>query len=280
MRNVFFDDALQSEFDKKGFVVLDVLSAEEVQGFINLYDAVEGAKGTANTNKNSYELSFFDKDIEAKKQKFNRVYDFMKPHIDRFLDHYSPIMVNLFNKEHGTGEVPIHQNWTFVDEKEFTSVSVWCPLQQVSRQNGTLEVVPGTHKVISDYRGPTIPWVFDKLNDIMKDKYMLPLELRPGQVAIIDDSIIHYSGINNTHENRKAVQFIMKPADAPTIHCFKEDSEGDTVHIMDVDDDYFFDFDMWSKPKAGRNERTTYFPVRKITEDELVELSNQNLLVQ
>jgi ectoine hydroxylase-related dioxygenase (phytanoyl-CoA dioxygenase family) len=280
MRNIFLDKKLQSEFDKKGYVILDILTPEQIAAFISLYDEVEGAKGTANTNKNTYELSFFDKNADAKKRKFNTVYGFMKPFIDKHLDSYSPIIVNLFNKEHGTGEVPVHQNWTFVDEKKYSSVTIWCPLQKVSRENGTLEVVPGTHKVISDFRGPSIPWVFDNLNEVMKDKYMLPLELNPGQVAVIDDSVIHYSGINNTYENRRAVQFIMKPAEAPTIHCYKEDKENDTISIMDVDDNYFFDFDMWAKPKAGTNLRTEHFPIHKISEDELVQLSSRNLIAE
>lgn len=277
MRKTFKDPEVQTQFDRNGFVVIDLFSPDEIKRFIALYDALEGAKGTANTNKNTYELSFFEKDVDSKKRKFNAIYEFVRPLIDKHLDRYSPIIINLFNKEHDTGEVPIHQNWTFVDEKKFTSVSVWCPLQPVTRQNGTLEVVPGSHKVISDYRGPSIPWVFDNLNELMKEKYMLPFELKPGQVGIVDDSVIHYSGINQTHEHRKAVQLILKPEEAPTIHCYKENEGDDTVTIMEVEDDYFFDFDMWKKPTGGKNRSTIHFPIHKITENELVRLCNKNL---
>lgn len=275
MRRIFLNNELQKEFDKSGCVILTLFSKEQATELLNLYDSLEGAKGTANTNKNSYELSFFDKDVDAKKNKFNKVYFFMKPYIDKILDDYSPIMVNLFNKVYGTGEVPIHQNWTFVDENEFTSVSVWCPLQNVNRENGTLEFVPGTHKVISNFRGPSIPWVFDNLNDILKVKYMKPLELEFGQVAILDDSVIHYSGINNTYDSRKAVQFIMKPKEVSTIHCYRESPESDIVNIIEVDDDYFFDFDMWEKPKAGKNIKRINFPIQKISEEQLIELSQK-----
>ncbi|MES2619991.1 MAG: phytanoyl-CoA dioxygenase family protein [Bacteroidota bacterium] len=277
MRKTFKDPELQRQFDKNGYVVIDLFAPDEIKRFTELYDELEGAKGTANTNKNTYELSFFEKDVDSKKRKFNAVYEFVKPLIDKQLDRYLPIIINLFNKEHGTGEVPIHQNWTFVDEKKFTSVSVWCPLQPVTRKNGTLEVVPGSHKVISDYRGPSIPWVFDNLNELMKEKYMLPFELVPGQVGIVDDSVIHYSGINQTHEHRKAVQLILKPEEAPTIHCYKENDTDDIVTIMEVEDDYFFDFDMWKKPTGGKNKTTIQFPVHKISENELVELCNKNL---
>jgi ectoine hydroxylase-related dioxygenase (phytanoyl-CoA dioxygenase family) len=277
MRRIFTDPKVQKQFDKKGYVTIELFSPEEIAKFIELYEEIEGVKGTANTNKNTYELSFFEKDVAAKKRKFNVVYTFMKPLLDRYLDRYTPIMINLFNKEHGTGEVPIHQNWTFVDEKKYSSVSVWIPLQNVTRKNGTLEVVPGSHKVISAFRGPSIPWVFDNLNDLMKEKYMLPFELKPGEVGIIDDSMIHYSSINQTTGHRKAVQLILKPEEAPTIHCYKEDMESDTIKVMEVDDDYFFDFDMWSKPKPGKNLSQVTFPIHKITESELVELCNRNL---
>ena len=106
---------------------------------------------------------------------------------------------------------------------------------------------------------------------------MLPFELKPGQVGIVDDSVIHYSGINQTHEHRKAVQLILKPEEAPTIHCYKENEADDTVTIMEVEDDYFFDFDMWKKPTGGKNKSTIQFPIHKISENELVALCNKNL---
>jgi hypothetical protein len=280
MRNTFYDPTLQLEFDRTGYVVIDLFTPQQMEDFKALYDELEGAKGTANTNKNTYELSFFEKDTETKKRKFNAVYHFVKPLLDKYLVNYSPIIVNLFNKQHGTGEVPVHQNWTFVDEKQYTSVSVWCPLQTVSRENGTLEIVPGTQKVISDYRGPSVPWVFDELNDIMRQKYMVPLNLKPGQVGIIDDSVIHYSGVNHAQEERKAVQLILKPAEAPTVHCYKDAPDTDALHIMEVSDDYFFDFNMWDKPKEGKNKYTISFPVKKINEQELVQLFEKNLLTE
>lgn len=277
MRKLLNNPVLQEEFDRQGYVVVDLFTPEQARAFIQLHDDLDGAKGTANTNDNSYELSFFDKDVDAKKYKFNKVYEFMKPHVDRFLDNYAPIIINIFNKHEGTGEVPIHQNWTFVDEAKYTSVSIWCPLQDVSRANGTMEVVPGSHKVVSAIRGPLIPWVFDNINEVMKEKYMVPLELKLGQVAIIDDGIIHYSGVNHTPIERKAVQLIMKPAEAPVIHCYKPVKEEDTVNIMEVEDDYFFDFNMWEKPREGKLVGTVDYKINKITESDLVRLCNQNL---
>ena len=277
-RKVFHDSSLQTQFDKVGYVIINLMDHTRVADLLALYDHIEGVKGTVEDGRNSYELSFFEKDIAVKRQKFDAIQTFFSPLLDTYLDHYKPIITNLFNKEHGTGEVPIHQNWTFVDEQQYTSVSVWCPLQNVSRENGTLEIVPGSHKVIADYRGPSIPWVFDAINDVMREKYMVPLELQVGQVAVIDDSVIHYSGVNHSQSDRKAIQLIMKPAEVPTIHCYKDNATDSEVDILEVEDDFFFDFDMWQKPKSGRLIRRVNFPIHKITEDELMERCNYNLM--
>jgi hypothetical protein len=277
MRRVFLSDELQKEFDSKGYVIVDLFSREKSQQLLNLFDELEGAKGTANTNANTYELSFFEKNEDRKRAKFNSVYSLVKPEIDNVLNAYNPIIINLFNKEKGKGEVPIHQNWTFVDEDQYTSVSIWCPLQDVSRSNGTLEVVPGTHKVVCNYRGPSIPWVFDNLNSVIKEKYMVPLNLKMGQVGIIDDSVIHYSGQNESSSERKAIQLIMKPSEAPTVHCYKRADSLDEIEIMEVPDDYFFDFDMWQEPKPGINLRLVQEALGKISETELQERINSNL---
>jgi|ERR1043165_1170634 hypothetical protein len=277
MRRIFWDIDIQQKFDRDGFVVVNLLPRETTLQLIQLYGELEGAKGTANTNQNSYELSFFDKNVEAKKKKFNSIYELLKSNIDSYLIDYKPIIVNLFNKAPSTGEVPIHQNWTFVDESKYSSVSVWCPLQNVDRQNGTLEVVPGSQKVISDYRGPSIPWVFDNLNPILKEKYMVPLNLEPGQVGIIDDALVHYSGINNSQNERKAVQLILKPAEAMTIHCYKDSEDSEDLHIIDVNEDFYFDFDMWVKPRETPNKKTIRFPNFKLTEQELRSRLSKNI---
>ena len=53
---------------------------------------------------------------------------------------YVPLCVNVFEKlpNSGNDAVPIHQNPSFVDEPEFKSYSIWIPLQDVDKDNGTV----------------------------------------------------------------------------------------------------------------------------------------------
>ena len=273
MRNVFKDQKLQQEFDEKGFVVLDFLTPGELEQARQLQQKNKTEKFQEVTGEDvTYKLSFFDTSIDHKRKMFNEINSFFKDKVDRFLDRYKPLLTNIFVKETGTGEVTVHQNWTFVDESKFTSVSIWCPLVDVSRENGALEVIPGTHKVLCDVRGPSIQVVFLDLIDVVKEKYMEPFIIKAGQVAVVDDSILHYSPINTTATPRPAFQLIMIPEEAQAIHYYKsKESKEDKVEIFEVNPDFFFNFSMTERPQNVKHIGFKEYKHHNLTEGELKE---------
>jgi ectoine hydroxylase-related dioxygenase (phytanoyl-CoA dioxygenase family) len=175
----------------------------------------------------------------------------------------------MFNKQPGTGEVPVHQNWTFVDEDYHTSVSVWIPLCDVSRKNGTLEVIPGTHLNISKYRGPTIPWAFESMENLLKDKYMQALELTKGQISILDDAIIHFSADNHSNAERPTIQLILKPKKSKAIHYHTTDIQSGMLKKYEVDASFFMNFDMNTKEINAPLVETISFTPPLMTEEDL-----------
>lgn len=248
IKRIFMDEKLSSQFSNEGFVVLDLLNNDEFLDLENLYRRLFNEyKQVESTVNSDYDLSFFRQNGEIKKRIFDEMWAFFEPKIKIYLPNYEPLIINMFNKLPGTGEVPIHQNWTFVDEDYHTSVSVWIPLCDVTRENGTLEIIPGSHLNISKYRGPTIPWAFQGMENLLKEKYMQPLELKKGQVSILDDAIIHYSADNHSDKERPTIQLILKPKDAVAIHYHTDSSQNGKLNKYKVDASFFMDFDMNSK---------------------------------
>lgn len=248
-RKVFFDQNLENRFNKDGYVTIPLLDASKLNELFALLNDLQSGSDQTNVNTNSsYELSFFNKDEAYKKLVLEKIYNFFKPLLDEVLDNYQPLIVNLFNKKPGKGEVPLHQNWTFVDESKFTSVSVWIPLCDVNRKNGTLEVVPGTHKSLTPYRSPSIPWVFQGLEKPIKKKYMVPLDLKVGEVGILDDAILHYSRDNTSSKDRGTIQLIMTPGEATAIHYYCPNIKNGEIEVYQVDANFFADFNMHDKP--------------------------------
>jgi Phytanoyl-CoA dioxygenase (PhyH) len=268
MRRVLNDDQQESNFHRDGYVTIQLLDHHQLEALKQLIKQLnEGHIESSTEAKSSYKLSFFNNDLAFKQKVFETLTAFFQPLIDQHLYNYKPLIINIFDKEPGKGEVPVHQNWTFVDEDKYTSVSVWIPLVDVSHANGTLEVVKGSHKVLCKHRSPSLPWVFDELNDVLKAKYLQPFEFTAGHAAIIDDGILHWSSENNTPVVRTAVQLIMAPADADTIHLYKAPGRDDT-QVYKVDPLFFMQYNMKDIPEGYNVIDRKDIRLKKLSESE------------
>ncbi|HHG85355.1 MAG TPA: hypothetical protein ENJ82_11470, partial [Bacteroidetes bacterium] len=179
-----------------------------------------------------------------------------------------PIIANFIRKEENDGEVPLHQNWAFVDERRFTSVSIWVPLMDSNVANGTLEMVDGSHKRFGELRGPLIPWELDKVGrDIIAD-FMTPMNVNAGDAVVLDDSLVHYSNINQTDGLRLTIQLILVPKEVEVLHYHLDQKVDEhKVNVLGVDRDFFMKFHPWAKPH-GRDLGSRKFRKRYLSRAE------------
>lgn len=273
MRRVLLDSQLQSKYDRDGYVTIDFLKDADFPPLIEMMEKLKQEGSLHEMNVDSeYKLSFFNSSPEWRMKVFQQVSAFFNEKSNRFLDDYVPLIINLFDKEPGGGEIPVHQNWTFVDESKFRSVSVWIPLCDVTHANGTMEVVAGSHDTLTEYRSPSIPWVFDGLWDPLREKYLQPLNLKMGQAAIIDDAIIHWTSDNDTDTVRATIQLIMVPKDAIPIHYYRNPENPSELEIFEVNPEFFTRFQMHEKPSGVKSiGLVNDFHYHKLSEEELVE---------
>ena len=261
MRPVFKDQVLQSSFDKDGFVVIPkFLTAEDVdhlkkEYFDNLHKSggskLSDETDFQNDKEITYDFTFIDRNIDYKKLVFDIITaTFEKPH-KRYLDNYRPIIANFIRKKASGGEVPLHQNWAFVDERKCTSVSIWVPLVDSNEENGTLQIAPGSHKRYGEFRGPMVPWELDTIGEEIIASELTPMNVSAGDAVVLDDSVIHYSNINRTDGLRLTIQLILTPAEATTIHYFLDrELDPSTIYMYQVDDDFFMNTHPWIRPKG------------------------------
>jgi ectoine hydroxylase-related dioxygenase (phytanoyl-CoA dioxygenase family) len=278
MRSVFKDDELEEEFQRNGYVRLPFISAEEVdflkQRFFDTLPQSGGQISSAETGmENSllitYDFTFIDKNPAYKREVFNIIYTHFKPHVDKLLDHYKPIIANYIRKQPNDGEVPLHQNWAFADERKCTTISIWCPLVDGTIENGTLQVVPGSHKRFGENRGPKIPWELENIQKAIIDKYLVPLETKAGDCVILDDSIVHYSDVNKTSGLRLAIQLICIPEEFPSLHYHMDHSvSSDTIEVLEVDKEFYMEFNPWKFPEHTKKVGEKKFRYQPLNEKE------------
>jgi Phytanoyl-CoA dioxygenase (PhyH) len=275
MKGMFHSEALQQQFERDGYVIIDLLNQEQVTQLKQTYFDLEQVRGGMRKEYDvqfdeqkeiTYDFTFIDSNIEYKRIVFDKITEVFLPLVNNFLNDYQPIIANFIHKSSEKGEVPLHQNWAFVDEWKYTSVSVWCPLVDSNEANGTLQVVPGSHKRFAPVRGPLIPWELEGLKEDIINDFMVPMNIKAGQAVILDDSIVHYSAPNRTDGLRLAIQLIMIPPGVPSIHYYM-DSEGDkpAVKVFEVDKDFYMAFHPWLKPKEQKLVKT--LPYKKESYD-------------
>jgi hypothetical protein len=280
MRNIFIDSNNESKFRKDGYLKVPFINADEVAKLKQLFfdtlpqsggQITSDETGVEQANFITYDFTFIDKNPEYKRLIFKIISDYFKPHMDKLLENYRPIIANYIRKQSDTGEVPLHQNWAFANEKLCTTVSIWCPLVDSTIENGTLQVVPGSHKRFGEHRGPMIPWELEGIKHEIIERHLVPLETKAGDCVILDDSIVHYSAINNTNDLRLAIQLICVPDEFPSIHYYMDyQNNPKEIQMIEVNDDFYTEFNPWKKVQLTNILDRIPFVNKQVSEHEFI----------
>lgn len=271
------DPALQAELSRTGVAITRLFSEVQVAELARIVEALEADADHDNVHlKTPFHLSAFHNDSKWKKRIYDEVHGFTKDIIDRLLVDYEPLVVNIHDKPPGADTaLAIHQNPSFVEEPAHKSVTVWIPLIDVRRSNGTLGVLRGSHGVFDDMRAANMPDVFEEVADKLTTQYFDALELTRGEVVVLDDSVIHWSYPNMSDTVRLAVQLIMVPKKPHHIYYYYNTS-GDQprLDLYTVDKDFFFKFNCKAEPQGLPFIKSIPFAYRQYSEADLLERIN------
>lgn len=277
---VFNDELLEKEFNQKGYVKIPFLNTEEINYLKKMFFDTIAESGGPKTSGDvdfdtnsliTYDFTFIDKNTDYKRKVFKIITEAFQRKTDHYLKNYRPIIANFIRKQQHGGEVPMHQNWAFVDEEKYTSVSVWVPLVDSNEENGTLQMVDGSHKRFGRYRGPMVPWELRNLKEEIVSKHLTPMNVKAGECVVLDDSIVHYSNINKTPGLRLAIQLILVPKEANTIHYHLDREKDNTkIQVLETDLDFYMDFHPWLKPSGKKLLRTERHIEQSFTYDEFL----------
>lgn len=269
MRPVFKDQKLESEFQANGYIHVPFLGKDEVKYLWDkFFEVIKSSQGHASPKdvgidsdyEITYDFTFIDRNPDHKREVFRVIDEVFRPHYQKLLDDYKPIIANYIRKEEQTGEVPLHENWAFADERKCSTVSIWCPLVDSHRGNGALEVVPGSHKRFGEFRGPMVPWELEGIKRDIIDNHLETCAIKAGEAIILDDSIVHYSYPNTTKDLRIAIQLILIPNEEPAIHYHMNPGVSkEVVNVLEVDHDFFMEFNPWKQPEGMKKLREVRF---------------------
>lgn len=246
MKNIFRKESLFQRINKEGYFVIDLLDEKDIQNLKSIY------KKYSLEIPNRFFSSSFISDEIIRKNISQELQSLIRPKINLLLKKHKELGAVFLVKPTGPDtQMPIHQDWTVVDEPEHHSFTAWIPLQDTIVRNGAITVLPKSHKLSTGLRSPSL---IDPLGDI-KDiaaPMMQTLEMKAGQAFIFSHALLHASHPNTSEENRIAVAYGIIHQETDLIYYHKP-TQDSGVQKLSIPQDFFISYPEPGKPPANSN---------------------------
>jgi len=147
----------------------------------------------------------------------------LSPRLEPLIPGYEPFLAAFISKGAGEGVVvDFHQDWTYTDERRHRAVICWIPLVDTSAANGTLRVLPGSHRWTTGLRASGAGHATDPLQDAL-GALADTVEVEAGTAFVYDPALVHGSFANPTDDVRPIAAIALAPRVAPLVHFHQDD---------------------------------------------------------
>lgn len=203
-----------------GYVVLPMLDTDEVGLFQQLYD-----KWHKEMPERFYK-SYFSANEVYREEVEDTILRVFLPKLQQHFRDFKAFGGMFVVKPPGeSGNIPPHQDWSFVDETQHWSLNLWCPLIDTTGTNGNIQMLPGSHLFMDTLRGSGTPELYTHLKEEI-ESHLVDVPLKVGECVFFFHGIVHCSTINNLLVPRVSVGLSMVEKNAPLRYAFQ--SEGET----------------------------------------------------
>ena len=234
---VLSDPAADRRLRDEGFAVLPLLSADEVAEIRSAYRAMVADPDA----RGIMEFDYMAEDRTA----MRLVADLLAPvwarHVPEVFTDHEPVFSTFVAKHPGpVSGMFLHDDRTYLDERHQRAFTMWVPLVDTSpdHDNGTLWIVPGSHRVFCAFSGTGTPdWI--RPYEEYLERFLQPLSMQAGEALVYDTKTVHGSTPNRTSETREAIATAVAPRGADLIHVV---ADGVTRRrVYRIDRDFFID---------------------------------------
>ncbi|MCZ2393080.1 MAG: phytanoyl-CoA dioxygenase family protein [Chitinophagales bacterium] len=240
MQNIFYNPEYDEKMEKDGFFVIDLLDRHDIETLQGIFDRQQ-----IHLPQHFFSTSFLP-DPRQRKNISREIQEIIRPKIKPLLQGYQELGAVFLVKPSGENTaMPIHQDWTVVEEPKHHSITFWIPLQDTNTQNGAIQVLPGSHKLSTGLRSPSL---LDPLKDIKERAapMMQTLEMKAGQGFVFSHALLHSSFPNHSGRDRIAVAYGVLDQDAELVYYHKPNSSLSKVQKLSIPKDFFISY-----PKPG-----------------------------
>lgn len=262
-RNISYDHFLQTEhkeyYKENGYVIIkNIVPDEAIEIIINTYNIMAEMPDFHISDKFITSANYGKNAQNFVQNELKKVNDLIIPkifNIDSIVTDLLNILVLKFANCNHT--LLPHQDISMVDEFTAPTTFLWIPTLDIDKTNGSLLVLPKSHKwatwqrTHSQFESP----IKKNMNTILE--YMIPLYLNKGDLILFDSALIHASSPNLSNEIRISMNTSVVPKGCNLIHYLKDNTIAkNKIYKFNVDLD-FWKQAMYANPL---NVPEKYFP--------------------
>ena len=261
LARILKDVDANARLDEAGYAIIPFLNEDEVAQLREVFfkEHPDKLPGGLYATAHSADHSFRAKMSDTIEQAFTRAR----------LDHFDEVKAlggTFMCKSPGDSVLQPHQDWNIVDEEQQASFNVWVPLVDVSEQNGTIQVWPGSHKKFKTFRSINIPDPFSKVKQELWE-VLVPLNMKAGEALVYDHRLLHGSKENRSDEHRLVVVFGIIPQAADMYYYYKE---GEAIKEYHCSPEFYMSGEPTKGPNGLELSRSLGFADAAITAEQII----------
>ncbi len=244
-RRVFADSAHQAQYEDLGYVILPALGAAEVSRLLDLY------RRAGCEVPHGFYSSLWSADLDYRYEIDRVIKEMFAPLVSKVFDRHRLCLGNFAVKrpDASSSAVPMHQDWSLVDESRCRSMTIWCPLVDADEHNGGLEVVPRSHRFTDNLRpngvGDSYNSPYKFVEELLREKYLVSVPLPAGSAIYYDSAVLHCSPPNRSQHDRVAAVGSVIPEEETLLHYFRVSPT--EIDVFSVDENFY-----WREVALGR----------------------------
>lgn len=218
-------DAQKADLNERGYTIFtNVFTeaemsalAERIEGYQKRHEAALAAKGGGEGISRANEITFTDHlaEHDAEIEAFTRRPEFVHicsellgPDVDLYWNQ------SVFKMPEGEKEFPWHQDDGYTPVKPSPYLTLWLSLNGATVENGTVSVLPGSHKAgLVPHKPSPLGLICHDADDPDQG---VAVEVPAGGMAVFWSTTMHKSGVNRSKGIRKA--YILQYSKAPLTH--------------------------------------------------------------
>lgn len=223
---------LQHSLMDNGYVVLSsFLNENTIDNILNYYKSI-GLNAEKTQPNYLYAQPSLSKEISASLK------DFLTPHFNNYFISGDLLGgVFMVKKPGANKEVDFHQDWSLVDEREYISYNLWCPLVDTEVESGSLMIIDKSDKAGLPFRSSTFP-PLEVNHDKKYDRFIKKFSLRAGDAILYKHSMFHGSDNNKSSSDRIAIACGILPNNTPFVYQHWNNDKS-VLETYEVDQDFY-----------------------------------------